>query len=84
MRSRRIRPLDLSSSYFTLEPNGISITQSNSWGSLSPGVTSCQGWIIRESQFTEDLFYRRCRDGAEEKQGSARRRRVATMVTLMA
>ena len=28
---------------FTLEPKGISITQSNSCGSLSPGVTSCQG-----------------------------------------
>ena len=48
MRSRLIRPLDLSSSYFTLEPKGISMTQSNSWGSLSPGVTSCQGWIIGE------------------------------------
>src|ERR1700690_2998799 len=46
MRSRRMRPLDLSSSYFTLEPKGISTTQSNSWGSLSPGVTSCQGWFI--------------------------------------
>src|SRR5579863_10305882 len=46
MRSSRISPLDLSSSYFTLEPKGISTTQSNSWGSLSPGVTSCQGWII--------------------------------------
>src|SRR5271165_601468 len=46
MRSSRISPLALSSSYFTLEPKGISMTQSNSLGSLSPGVTSCQGWII--------------------------------------
>src|SRR5208282_4239488 len=46
MRSSLIRPLALSSSYLTLDPNGISMTQSNSCGSLSPGVTSCQGWII--------------------------------------
>src|ERR1700680_703596 len=39
-------PLALSSSYFTLEPKGISITVLNSSGSRSPGVTSCQAWII--------------------------------------
>ena len=48
MRSNRSKPLALSSSYFTLEPDGISITLSNSSGSLPPGVTSCQGWIIRK------------------------------------
>src|ERR1700685_1859093 len=59
MGTSRIRPLDLSSSYFTLEPKGISTTQSNSWGSLSPGVTSCQGWIIGGWYLVLDLvsFY---------------------------
>src|ERR1700689_633403 len=46
MRSSLMRPLALSSSYFTLDPKGISMTVLNSRGSLSPGVTSCQGWIM--------------------------------------
>src|SRR5438105_1492455 len=46
MRSRRRRPVSLSNSYLTLDPIGISITDMNSSGRCSPGVTSCQACVI--------------------------------------
>src|SRR5437764_14868021 len=42
MRSTFNRPVSLSSSYFTFEPSGISITAWKSRGSSFPGETSCQ------------------------------------------
>src|SRR6266851_4626646 len=47
MRSSRNRPVSLSSSYLTLDPMGISMTEVNSVGRRAPGVTSCQAWVIR-------------------------------------
>src|SRR5581483_5767178 len=46
MRSSRSRPVPLSSSYLTLEPIGISMTETNSDGRRAPGVTSCQAWVM--------------------------------------
>src|ERR1700721_1468152 len=46
-------PLPLSSSYFTLDPRGISITAWNSRGTFSPGLRSCQGCIGRASNPTD-------------------------------
>src|SRR5579863_697229 len=42
----RSMPVALSSSYFTLEPSGISITALNSFGTCSPGLKSCHGLFI--------------------------------------
>src|SRR5947209_9496585 len=58
MRSRRSRPVSLSSSYLTLEPIGISMTAVNSAGKCSPGVTSCQACVI-----TQDLSTGRATGG---------------------
>src|SRR5437764_14991098 len=46
MRSKRSRPVFLSSSYLTLEPIGISMTAVNSAGRCSPGVTSCHACVM--------------------------------------
>src|ERR1035438_543305 len=51
MRSSLMSPLILSTAHLTLEPKGISITVLNSCGSLLPGVTSCQGWIMVGAAF---------------------------------
>src|SRR6266478_984721 len=46
MRSNRSIPVCLSNSYLTLDPIGISITAVNCAGNCSPGVTSCQAWVM--------------------------------------
>src|SRR6266496_1238027 len=47
MRSSMIMPLLLSSSYFTLEPKGISMTELNSFGIFGPGEMSCHAWTMK-------------------------------------
>ncbi|MGD0956823.1 MAG: hypothetical protein ABR953_08310 [Candidatus Acidiferrales bacterium] len=42
----RTKAVGLPSSYSTLEPSGISITALNSFGTFSPGLTSCQAWLM--------------------------------------
>src|SRR3712207_8882504 len=44
-------PVSLSSSYFTLDPIGISITDVNCVGRCSPGVTSCQACLMGGGSF---------------------------------
>src|ERR1700735_530308 len=47
-------PLPLSSSYFTLEPSGISITARNSCGTFLPGLKSCHGCIAMSPGLRSD------------------------------
>src|SRR5262249_47046511 len=59
-RSTRRSPVVLSSSYFTLEPIGISMMQLKISGACGPSSTSCQGFImilLRLPEFPE-LFRR--------------------------
>src|SRR5215467_8969500 len=54
-RSTLSRPVGLSSSYFKLEPRGISMTAWKSRGTSLPGETSCQGCTISVASRSEEL-----------------------------
>src|SRR6476660_6943887 len=59
MRSTLSNPLGLSSSYFTFEPSGISITAWKSRGNSLPGDTSCHACNIEDPHFAGiPLYYR--------------------------
>src|SRR6266542_7059758 len=75
MRSSMIMPLLLSSSYFTLEPKGISMTELNSFGIFGPGEMSCHAWTMKGNpRRNSGPGHAHCRGGAARGHctGSAR------------
>src|SRR5215471_1643087 len=68
-RSTLSRPVGLSSSYFRLEPRGISMTATKSRGTSLPGKTSCQGCTMMDRPRGERAtkYYQRERATREAK-----------------